>query len=80
MHHLSLPEIALHLGDLYARAGRGWPPDDLHRQLADFLGCHPEVRDRVWELWATELALTGRDLGEPGGWLDFDFYEAVPAE
>lgn len=80
MDHLSLPEIALHLGDLYERAGLGLPPNALHRELADYLGCHPEAHAAAWALWATELELTGRDLGEPGGWLDYDFYEAVAVE
>lgn len=80
MRHLSLPEIVLHLGDLYERAGLGLSPNDLHRELADYLGCHPDVQAAAWDLWATELLLTGQDLSEPGGWLDFDFYEAVPVE
>ena len=80
MRHLSLPEIALHLGDLYERASLGLPPSDLHRALADYLGCHPEAHAAAWALWMTELELSGRDLSEAGGWLDFDFYEAVPVE
>ncbi|KQR18733.1 hypothetical protein [Deinococcus sp. Leaf326] len=77
MQHLSLPEIPLHLGALYERAGLGLPPNALHRELADFLGCHREIHAAAWALWATELQLTGRDLG---GWLDDDFFEAVPVE
>lgn len=77
---VSLPEIALHLGDLYARAGLGLPPDDLHRALADYLGCHPEVHAATWALWATELELTGQDVGRAGAWLDFGFYAVVPME
>ncbi|AFD27439.1 hypothetical protein [Deinococcus gobiensis] len=80
MHHLSHPEFALLVGDLYRRAGLGLPPGEDHRALADDLGCHPDVQAAVWDLWATELLLTGQDLGEPGGWYDFDFSEAVPVE
>lgn len=76
---LSLPEIALHQGDLYERAGLGFPPNALDRELADYLGYHQELH-AAWALWATELKLTGRDLSEPGGWFDDDFYEAVPVE
>lgn len=77
---LSLPALALLVGNLYHRAGLGLPPGEDHRALADYLGCHPDVQAAVWNLWATELLLTGQDLGEPGGWYDFDFYEAVPVE
>lgn len=80
MQYLTLPEIALHLGDLYHRTGPGLPPDELHRRLANYLGCHSEAHAAAWALWATELELTGRDLGEPDGWLDFTFYDAVSTE
>ena len=80
MQHLSLPDLALLLGDLYQRAGLGLPPGEDHQALADYLGCHPEVQAVVWDLWQIELLLTGQDLGEAGGWLDYDFYEAVPVE
>lgn len=80
MQPLTLPELALHLGDLYERARLGLPPNALHRELADYLGCSPELQAAVWDLWQTELALAGRDLGAPGGWLDYGFYDAVPVE
>ena len=80
MHHLSLPNLALLPSDLYHRAGLGLTPGEEHRALADYLGCHPKVQEAVWDLWQVELVLTGQDLGEAGGWLDFDFYEAVPVE
>lgn len=78
--NLPLPQIARHLGDLYERAGPGLLPNDLHRALANYLGCHPEAHAAAWALWATELELTGHDPSEAGDWLDFDFYEAVPVE
>lgn len=77
---LTASETAFLLAELYWRAGQGWAPDTRHQVLADFLGCHPEARDAAWDLWRTELELMGQDLGEPSGWLDFDFYEAVPME
>ena len=55
-------------------------PGEEHRALADYLGCHPDVQAAVWDLWQIELLITGQNLGEAGGWLDFDFYEAVPVE
>ena len=78
--HLSPSQIALLLDELYGRARRGWPPELRHWQLADYLGCHPEVQAAAWSLWETELELTGQDAGAAGAWLDFGFYEAVPVE
>lgn len=43
-------------------------------------GRHADAQVAAWALWATELQLTGHDLGEPVGWLNFDFSEAVPVE
>lgn len=80
VQHLSLPALALLVGDLYQRAGLGLTPGEDHRALADDLGDHSDVQATVWDLWATELLLIGQDLGEPGGWYDFDFSEAVPVE
>lgn len=80
MHALSPPEIALHLGNLYGRAVLGFAPNALHRELADFLGCHPEMQAAAWDLWCAELALTGHDPDAPGAWLDYGFYDAVPVE
>lgn len=68
------------LGELYDRASLGFPPDQLHRDLADYLGCHQDVHRAAWDLWRTELELSGQDPNPVGAWLDFDFYGAVPVE
>lgn len=77
---LSLPDLTLLLSDQYHRAGLGLASGEEHRALADDLGCHPDVQAAVWDLWQVELLLTGQEVGEAGGWLDFDFYEAVLVE
>lgn len=78
--HLSPSQIALLLDELYGLAGRGWPPELRHWQLADDLCCHPEVQAAAWDLWQTELELTGQDAGRAGAWLDYALYDAVPVE
>jgi hypothetical protein len=75
---LTPSQIALLLDEVYGRAGQGWPSELRHWQLTDDLGCHPEVQTAAWALWATKLELTGRDLGEPGGWLNYNFSEIAP--
>lgn len=50
------------------------------QQLADYLGCHPEVRQTAWDAWRTELELTGQDVHHAGAWLDFDFWELTAVE
>ena len=80
MQHFSLPDVALLLGDLYHRTGLGLPLGEEHRAPADDLGCHLDVQAAVWDLWQVKLLPTEQNLGKAGGWLDFDFYEAVPVK
>jgi hypothetical protein len=75
---LTPSQIALLLDEVYGRAGQGWPPELRPWQLAHDLSCHPKAHAAAWALWATELELTGRDLGKPGGWLDSDFSKVAP--
>lgn len=39
MQHLSHPDLALLVGNLYQRAGLGLPLGEDHRALTDDLGC-----------------------------------------
>lgn len=78
--HLTSSQIARLVDELYDRARRGWPPELRHWQLADDLGCHPEVQAAAWDLWQTELELTGQDVGGADAWLSYSFYDAMPVD
>ena len=44
---VSLPDLALLLGDLYQRANLGLMLGEEHQALPDDLGCHPNVQEAV---------------------------------
>ena len=48
-------------------------------ELADYLGCHPEVQAEVWAAWRDVLLLEG-EIGEDDAefWLDVEFVEPCP--
>ncbi|WP_019586589.1 hypothetical protein [Deinococcus apachensis] len=48
--------------------------------LADYLGCHEEVRAAAWDVWQTRLEASGTDLGDAEYWLDVEFIEPCPQE
>ena len=84
MHPASLPMGEL--TDLLDAAfrqdhGEGTPgPSPATRAaLADYLGCHQEARDTVWEMWQWRLARsTVADLGRAEYWLDAEVAEPCP--
>ncbi|MFB9991205.1 hypothetical protein ACFFLM_04310 [Deinococcus oregonensis] len=52
-------------------------PDLVTRvELADFLGCHPEVQAEAWSAW--QEILEAEDEDEAQYWLDVEFVEACP--
>ena len=75
-------EMADLLDDAY-REDRGLGtagPDPVTRlELADYLGCHPEVQAEVWAAWRDVLLLEG-EIGEDDAefWLDVEFVEPCP--
>ncbi|WP_288403792.1 hypothetical protein [uncultured Deinococcus sp.] len=72
--------LALALARAYARLCRGWGPDAEWEWLADYLGCHEEMRDAAWDCWRTELELTGGDVGLAGGFCYYGVEDACPVE
>ncbi|WP_420594274.1 hypothetical protein [Deinococcus sp.] len=46
--------------------------------LADFLGCHEEVRAAAFEAWCTELVGVSED--EASYWMDVEFVEPCPED
>lgn len=43
--------------------------------LADYLGCHEDVKATVWEAWQQELDSRGEDRGDAQSWLNVEFME-----
>lgn len=43
--------------------------------LADFLGCHPEIKETVWTLWRQALQGKGIAPDDAEYWLDREFTE-----
>lgn len=48
-------------------------------ELADFLGCHPDIHSAAWEAWQ-EIMSEGGDIDESDAqhWLDVEFVEPCP--
>ena len=71
------------LADLLARAhaadhgepGDALPPDE-RLALADYLGCHEEIRAEAWAAWVVDLNPADWDAAEY--WLDVEFVEPCP--
>lgn len=76
MNDLTPPEVADLLARAYA-ADHGEPEDTLgpaeRTALADFLGCHEEVRAAAFAVWCQELGGVTED--EATYWLDVEFVE-----
>ncbi len=76
---LAVPEIVDLLDDAY-REDRGGPSAGLARaervELADYLGCHKEIRAEVLHLWQERLSWQGGDTEDAEFWLDMEFMGA----
>ncbi|MFB9990482.1 hypothetical protein ACFFLM_00550 [Deinococcus oregonensis] len=84
MHQRDLTPVELaDLLDAAYRQDRGLGGEGLglpeRVELADFLGCHPDVQAKAWLAWQ-ELIAEGGDMeeGEPQYWLDVEFVEPCP--
>lgn len=47
-------------------------------QLADYLGCHPEIRDAAWDAWLPLLEDESIEPSDAEYWLDVEFIEPCP--
>lgn len=76
---LTPAEIADQLARMYA-ADHGdsddRPTPEERTALADYLGCHEEIRAEAWAAWAAELSPA--DWDEAEYWLDVEFVEPCP--
>ena len=84
MHPRDLTPVELaDLLDAAYRQDRGLTRDgpalELRSELADYLGCHPDVQAQAWEAWQ-ELMADGGDVEEKEAeyWLDVEFVEPCP--
>ncbi|THF68330.1 hypothetical protein E7T06_16835 [Deinococcus sp. Arct2-2] len=84
MHPRDLTPVELaDLLDAAHRQDRGLsregPDLELRGELADFLGCHPDVQAEAWAAWQ-ELMTEGGDIEEDEAeyWLDVEFVEPCP--
>jgi hypothetical protein len=79
---LSPIELADLLDDAYRedrKLGTNGPDPAVRLELADFLGCHPEVQAEVWAAWRDVLLLEGEiEENEAEFWLDVEFVEPCP--
>ncbi|GGM21402.1 hypothetical protein [Deinococcus aerophilus] len=74
-------EIAGRLAHLYRNeAGRKEDASSAAERtaLADHLGRHPDLRERIWDLWCAALAPAERDTA--ASWLDVGFTGSSPQE
>ncbi|UQN10125.1 hypothetical protein [Deinococcus sp. QL22] len=81
---LTPAELADLLDDAY-REDRGLGTAGLEAkvrlELADHLGCHPELQAQVWEVWQEMLILEGDvEEGDALFWLDVEFVEPCPEQ
>ena len=84
LRDLTPVQLADLLDDAY-REDRGLGnagPDPVTRlELADYLGCHPEVQAQVWETWQELLTLEDEVQEEDAAfWLDVEFVKPCPRE
>ncbi|UQN04877.1 hypothetical protein [Deinococcus sp. QL22] len=85
MHPRDLTPVELaDLLDAAYRQDRGLtregPDLELRVELADYLGCHPDVQAEAWMAWQ-ELMADGGDVDEDEAeyWLDVEFVEPCPS-
>ncbi|MFB9995467.1 hypothetical protein ACFFLM_26400 [Deinococcus oregonensis] len=84
MHPRDLSPIELaDLLDAAYRQDRGWAEGGVgwmeRGELANYLGCHPDVQAEAWAAWQ-ELMAEGSDIeeGDAEYWLDVEFVEPCP--
>lgn len=80
---LTVIEIAelLHEAYLEDRGLGATGPDPVTRQeLADLIGCHPELRDAVWDEWRWLMVLETVVEDDAEYWLDAEFVHPRPED
>lgn len=76
---LTVAEIADQLARIYAAdqsLSDDVPTPEERTALADYLGCHEEIRAEAWAAWVVDLNPADWDAAEY--WLDVEFIEPCP--
>ncbi len=76
-------EIVNLLHAAYREDRGGVPPGPARAErvaLADYLGGHDEMWEAIWDLWRTELELSGVAVRDIMQWLEEEFVPPAPED